>query len=387
MKRKRYDHHQADQWEDHLLKSGYLEMSNSTRHFLFALRFLERNQGIQVFDPIVSSHSNLAKHVGMSRNTLASVLKDSESLGLIEHEPGQSVIGGAATSIRRCTLQEIETGVLNRHLKRYTPNAAKQVKDALKGRNLSYGGTIYTPTLNIAKTGRIYISNAGQVQQDSSDIRVRKAIEGLEYGEQLIHVDIKQAEPTIVLEELRRRKLEPKGGPADIYQLMASILGISRSKAKGDFLRMIYSPNTIATMREMQIPKGNYIWELGEAIERLKSILWEQGKPRRKVRRHVHTLGRTMIESLKGESPHKGSLLSWKAQGSIADIVNASILQILAKEAVRGWRFLFQVYDEIYVATRHPDDILELEGVLQEQAGQIEVTITTKAAREQPRTE
>jgi len=377
MNQRRYDHHAADKLEDAVLKR-YPSLSHSARHVILGLRRMERKHS-GFCKPLARNVSQFGREFGLSENTVSKALNELGELKLIEHEPGQAVLNGAATQIRRCTLKEIETGVPEKHLRNHTPVTATEIIQRLKGRSINYDGKDILPTYNPAKTGRIYMAQC-RIQQESSEERTRKATMGLAKNEHLVELDIKQAEPTVIREVLRREKLEPKNWPDDVYQLLASLRGVTRQDAKTDFLRLCYCPNTLATLHAMHLTPGTFIYELGQNLDKLKSRLWVRGKPSMKKRRHVYTLGRTLVEALKGDRTHKGDILSWLAQGTVADIINATILKILDDESTHGWRFLFQIYDSVYVACTEQGQSHILQDILEQAADKIGIKIRIECA-------
>ncbi len=100
-----------------------------------------------------------------------------------------------------------------------------------------------------------------------------------------------------------------------------------------------------------------------EELDRYKAKLWESGKPKGKQRRFVDTLGGSRICADKGERNHKGKILNWHIQGTVADIINAASIEIFQKEQTAGWKLLFPVHDSIYVVGKVQQSV-ELEQVI-----------------------
>lgn len=96
-----------------------------------------------------------------------------------------------------------------------------------------------------------------------------------------------------------------------------------------------------------------------EVLDEYKAKLWEPGKPRGRQRRFIDTLGGSRVYADRGERSHKGKVLNWHIQGTVADIINAASLEVIEKEQAEGWKLLFPVHDSIYVVGQNQQSELK----------------------------
>lgn len=69
----------------------------------------------------------------------------------------------------------------------------------------------------------------------------------------------------------------------------------------------------------------------------------------------------------RGERTHKGKILNWHIQGTVADIINTACLEIIEKEKDMGWKLLFPVHDSIYVVGKS-QQLEELKQIIEKKA-------------------
>jgi archaellum component FlaF (FlaF/FlaG flagellin family) len=83
-----------------------------------------------------------------------------------------------------------------------------------------------------------------------------------------------------------------------------------------------------------------------EALDDYKNKLWNSGKPIGKRKAFVYTLNKTKItDTNNGKKIHKGNLLNWLVQGTIADVINQTSLDLINQE----FNYLFPVHDSFYI--------------------------------------
>ena len=99
-----------------------------------------------------------------------------------------------------------------------------------------------------------------------------------------------------------------------------------------------------------------------EALDAYKAKLWDDGKGIGKQRRFAETLGGTRVTADKGERTHRGKVLNWHIQGTVADIVNEASVEICQREKKEQWSFRFPVHDSVYVVGKrqHGDELQRL---------------------------
>ncbi len=85
------------------------------------------------------------------------------------------------------------------------------------------------------------------------------------------------------------------------------------------------------------------------------------------MRRFVSTLAGRKIDAQRGDAPHRGRILSWQIQGTVADILNAVCLKIVGLEAETRWRLLLPVHDAVYVAGI-PEDADKIRKLMEAEA-------------------
>jgi len=87
-----------------------------------------------------------------------------------------------------------------------------------------------------------------------------------------------------------------------------------------------------------------------------------RAKLRTDNKRYVITKTGTRIDCPTGRKLHKGVLLSYLAQGTIADFINKAALKIISLEKIKGWRLVAPCHDGLYVICK-PVHIQELHEI------------------------
>ena len=329
---------------------------------------------------VVANTPQWVNGAALSDKTITKAIGKCVSLGLIDCVPGQPLSKGAATQVRRRTIEEIETGTSDIHLRDYTPATAREVVERLKGRTFIYDGEEVTPKIAAGKTGRISLSQPCPQNQHEKE-RLQRILTGLKPSEYLIEADYRQAEPTVAREILKRNGLAPANWPEDIYQDLATYLGQERNEVKSLVMPFMNAHSSIAHAVKWGILQKHFFYEFGKCLDEYKEQLRIRSKPRNGHRWHVHTLGRTRIEAFKYERPHRGRLFQWQVQGTVADIMNAALTDILDGEAKFGWRLLFPVHDSVYIVTRDPNHKEKITSILLESAKSLKVLMEVKGER------
>ena len=114
-----------------------------------------------------------------------------------------------------------------------------------------------------------------------------------------------------------------------------------------------------------------------EALTAYKEKLWTIGKPRNKKRRYVHTLSGRKIEADRGKSAHRGQVLSWQIQGTVADILNAACLKIIGLESSKHWKLCFPVHDAAYVIGT-PEQAAEIGAIMETEAKRLKQPLSVE---------
>lgn len=359
MSKQPYDHEAADKLHDFVRNMNYREKINNTAQHIYFLAMpeLERmNTGI--FQPTTATYKEIAKYACISIPSIKNALELLNG-NLCEICIGQPIKSGkTATRFRRYTIQELQAGKTYQKLKNERPQPALDLKKILADRSFIYGDTEIKPYWSISKTGRL-CSKTPNVQGNPEDKRPQNICRGLKPGEILFNLDYKQAEPTVI------QHAANFSFDCDPYQNLGDILGIPREQAKTKLNMLHYAgADPAKTLEKYWKPEAiTAFMPYAEALRKLREKLWTAGTPQGKgKRRFVKTLGGSIIESERGDPPHQGTILSWYAQGTIADILNQVCLEIIKAETRKGWRFIFPVHDSVYIIGK-PEHEAELKEI------------------------
>ena len=353
MKRKPYDFHRERDYAA-WARSHFPDIRGAAFHALyFVLPELERRTGVGFGGRVAATWDAWAAESGDDRRTIAHGLEDLAIRGLIAMTKGNAK-ERKSTLVKRHSIEEVERRTAASSLHKYIPENIEALARKLEERGTWWGGNLEHPKYTVKDTGRI-VTSAPCFHNRKPDERNRRLVENLRDGETLVECDFKQAEPSVILSALsRRRLLESTRSPSDIYQDLASIRSVPREEAKRDILALFYSPYQRVTVpTDWSIPGDHFLRGLIAAVDELRQILWQDGRSSGKERRHVLTLnGRKMVVP-RGRRTHRGLLLSWLAQGTIADLMTGVVESLLDREAASDLRFFLSVYDSCYVATLH----------------------------------
>ncbi len=346
MKPKPFNFEQAEKLENYVRNRYRNQLSNGALSFYFcAFQPLER-AGLGLCEPITATYPKLAAAGFRSPSRLREVL-DSLAGVLCEVETGTPIKGQdgkEATRLRRYSLHELMNGEPRRKLIDYAPADARELAEILFSRTFAYGKeTACRPSWNVLRTGRVQ-SSKPNIQGDSEAKRAANLCAGLQPGQVLIYADYKAAEPSII------QKTIGYSFDSDPYQKAAGLLGIDRKSAKPKVNSLAYHPNSKTALSFWQCPPAEKeFMQYAEALTAYKEKLWTIGKPRNKKRRYVHTLTGRKIEADRGRAAHRGKVLAWQIQGTVADILNAACLKIIEQETSKGWKLCAPLHDAAYV--------------------------------------
>ena len=159
----------------------------------------------------------------------------------------------------------------------------------------------------------------------------------------LFDFDIKQAEPSIIQHVLKYKF------NSDPYDLLANINGMDRQEAKSKINMLAYAKSAIKIVQHWPEKAQELFGPYAEALDKYKAKLWESGRPKGRQRRFIDTLGGSRVYADRGQRNHRGKILNWHIQGTVADIINTASIEIIQREQTEGWKLLFPVHDSIYV--------------------------------------
>ncbi len=372
VKQKPFDFEQAAKLEAYVRNRYRNQLSNGALSFyLCAFQSLER-AGLGVCQPITANYPELAAAGIRNPSRLREVL-DSLNGVLCEVEIGKAIVNGKeATRIRRYGLRELMNGEPSRKLIDCTPADARELAELLYSRTFVYGNeAACRPSWNVLRTGRVQ-SSKPNVQGDSKAKRAANLCAGLQQGEVLIYADYKAAEPTII------QKAIGYSFDSDPYQKAADLLGIDRDSAKVKINQLAYFPDSKTALSFWQCPTAEKeFMPYADALTAYKEKLWTIGKPRNKKRRFVHTLTGRKIEADRAARCHRGQVLSWQIQGTVADILNAACMKMVELESSKHWKLCFPEHDAAYVRGT-PKQATEIGQIMGAESERLKLPLTVK---------
>ncbi len=307
-----------------------------------ALQSLESQQDGFCKD-VVANHRTIKRAAKVALNTVRASLKRMQSNGLIEYTAGSITYADRkASRIRRKSIAELEE-------ERRQKQPAYQLAAILDKRPIVYGNETVRPKHRVAVTNRIYAREPNT--QSKKKIRPKLLAEGCKDGEVLLELDFSAAEPSVISQKLGHSK--------DGYRIIAEAEGFDRAEVKGFFNEVVYARSTaLAKAKRHGIKSVEGLAFIAEVDELRKELRRPEGKPVREIT----TATGTVIEAPKGKA-FSGTMLSYYAQGTIADFINRAALNIIALEKERGWRLANTCHDALYVIAK-PEQAIELEEII-----------------------
>jgi hypothetical protein len=188
----------------------------------------------------------------------------------------------------------------------------------------------------------------------------------------LIYADYKRAEPTLIQQVIGYRF------EADPYQTAADLLGIDRDSAKKKVNALAYFSDSKTSLSLWNCPPAEAIFlPYAEALNAYKETLWTKGAPRNKKRRFVNTPSGRKIEANRGDPPHRGQILAWQIQGTVAELTNAACLKIIELEEAKKWKLCAPLHDAVYVIGT-PEQAAEIGQIMEAEAARLTLPLTVK---------
>ncbi len=372
MKPKAFDFEQAAKLESYVCKRYRNQLSNRALSFYSCAFQPLESAGLGLCQPITKGHRELAQAGLVSKDSVKKYLSEMDGI-LCEVVNGSPIKEEAlATQIRRYSLHELMNGEPKQKLIDYAPVDARELAEILYSRTFVYGDKIACrSSWNVSKTGRIQ-SSKPNVQGDPEQKRVRNLCAGLQPEQVLIYADYKTAEPTLI------QKATGYRFKSDPYQTAADLLGIDRSSAKSKVNSLAYHPNSKDSLSFWKCPPAEkeflpYV----EALTAYREKLFLNGKPRNKKRRFVNTLSGRKIEADRGKAVHRGQVLSWQIQGTVADILNAVCMKITELETSKHWKLCFPVHDAVYLIGT-PEQAAEIGQIMEDEAKRLKQSLTVE---------
>jgi hypothetical protein len=150
--------------------------------------------------------------------------------------------------------------------------------------------------------------------------------------------------------------------------MLASIAGIKRDEAKNRLNAMTYCKNSekafISTFGVYGESLAAFIY-WSRNLDALKMRIRAEAKQANPLFSVKTIAGRKIIRIGKKQI-HGGMLLSWIAQGSIADAIVPACLEIIRREQIEGWKLLLNLHDGFYVELHHIEQEAEVQGIVRD---------------------
>jgi len=314
-------------------------------HIYAGLRWMERKKS-GFCRPVYINQRDIADISGINVKSVKPSLAEMMELGVIDWKNGTPIKGGKiATMIRRKTLAELQARLA------LGDDDACRLARALSGRSFVFEGDTVKPTWTPAHTGRVCSSNPN-VQGKPSAARLAGLRAGLRQGQVLVHADIRQAEPTLI------KHLLHIPVDRDLYAEYMAVMGCPKPDAKKAINTLAYCKATLAVFAHWPEAAQAALRDYVEPLAEYKAKLFAASRRTRSV---TTLTGRT-INAGKGVRLHPGTIMNWRIQGTVADVVNAACLRLLDCASV-----LVPLHDAVYAVV--PTD----------QAATVEASITDKA--------
>ena len=361
--KKPYPLEAADKINDFVRKMGYCKKLSPTAKniYFFGMPELERRI-TGLCQPTTTTYDDISKYSNVSRPTIRAALLQLQAEGLCIIDIGSPEHDAKkATRFQRLQIEELQQNGPYKALVEERPRAAVELQKLLTTRTFVYEHKPLAQEWSVNLTGRLYSKKgkaAINVQQLPKDVRVKGLMTGLVGDEVLFDIDYKQAEPTVI-----QHALGFDFG-CDPYEKLAKNLKIPREKAKILLNTLSYCAKPRWVLDQWKLPAArDFMMPYIDAMESFREKLWNDGIPSKGHPRFVKTLYGTIIKATPGQkTPNRGTLLSWYAQGAVADMLNHACLTVIKEEVNQRWRFLCPVHDAAYVIGRpeHKDALREI---------------------------
>ena len=291
--------------------------------------------GLGFCEPITVNYKELSKVSTVNPKQLKKALVELDDKKVCEVVIGSDIkIEHKATRVRRFSIDELKSSPRYKLIDT-NPESAKQLAEHLNNKSIHWGNESIKPTWNPQKTGRVYSSNPN-IQSESSSDRKKKLNQAYDC---VIDLDLKSADPTIIKHLIGF-------DTSNLYNKYQELGNCSRSDAKTQVNMLAYCDNSVSVMKHWDNYLHSIFIPYAEALDDYKNKLWNSGKPIGKRKAFVYTLNKTKItDTNNGKKIHKGNLLNWLVQGTIADVINQTSLDLINQE----FNYLFPVHDSFYI--------------------------------------
>ncbi len=291
-----------------------------------------------------------------------------------------------AAIVRRCSIAEIKSRCPRETLERFTLPDAERLSEVLNKRGIPWNGKKIYPRWFTTHTGRI--DSKGENRKpphNTKNARLKAFRASLKPDEILLECDYSAAEPTVICHDLTRQGLLSKPvDPLAIYAAIEQAAAVKRETAKALFNKIAYSPCArLAIPSQWNLPLGHFLRDLVPELQQLRDNLWRIGKPTKELARHAYTMTNRLIVGVRYERNHRGQLLAWRAQGTVADVLLSTLPAVLEAEDKGLCRFFMQAHDALYVAVPH-DSLFDPASIMEKAATDAGLPLRVKTTRYEP---
>lgn len=322
-----YPHAVAEVLEDYV--SRQFTMTAKAWHLYIGMRRLERAADNRFCSLVCVSYREIAAASRIDVKSVKNALVELQKLGLIKLQIGSPRLSERlGTAFTRTTIEVL------RGVKHPQTEVAARLATLLSGRVMMFEGVEMRPIFTVSLTGRV-CSSRPNIQCMPPQKRMAGLDQGIPAGYALFYADIKQAEPTVI------KHLIGLPAETDLYAAWMDATGDNRDAAKKQINRIAYTKNTEGCVSHWPITAQEHpvLKPYTKALVEFRNMLYAMAKKTK----HVTTVSGRCITWGNGTRMHRGMPLNWKVQGTIADIVNATCLDLLDDA-----RALLPVHDAIY---------------------------------------
>lgn len=356
-----YDENSDFARTEHYVRTRFRDMSSAAFNMYFSgLRLLERNLTKKPFVAFDATEEDWQEYSHLSIPTIRRTLPLLHRLGVIEFRAGSNGRDGHGRKkgrVRRRSIDEMKRHVTAAILERFVPADADELGQRLQMHGVPWHDKVIYPRWSVAITGRLSPCGSTPMtarRTNTKGARLKAFRAALQSGEVLLECDVRSAEPTLLIHDLERSGLLAPGKSAeDVYALLQTLPIIQgRDHAKREFQRHLAytSRQRIVVPPGWGLPEDHFLRSLAAAVDQHRETLWCDGRPSKGSARHVYTLAGRKVSAARGRKIHRGRVLSWRIQGTVADIMLKVVSRILDDETKGLCRFFMFAHDAVFVA-------------------------------------
>ena len=158
-----------------------------------------------------------------------------------------------------------------------------------------------------------------------------------------------------------------------------------RDKAKVAFqkhLTYTMRPHVIIPT-EWDLPDNHFLRTLVQGVNTYRDMLFREGKPTKFEPRHVFTLTTRKICGVRSEKHHRGKMLAWRIQGTLADVFAPVLGRILDDDEKGLCKLFLPVHDCVFVAIKQ-DSKYSPKRIMDEEAKKAGLPLRTETRYHDP---